>query len=892
MPVKPKHSLGVARPRAARQFTDREEFIAAFQRELAVRCPDEPRVLVFYGVGGIGKTSLRRELGKMLEAAQDQTVWAALDFDVPSYREPETALYVLAKSLRDRSKAPFPTFDIAYAYYWQKTRPQTPLTKSTFPLLAESDSLAEIIGLAGDLPFVGVVPKLAGLVARGGQFLKDWWTKRGCRELCELPGLEPAQLTERLPAFWAGDLKDHLQRKDTAAALFLDTYEALTEGERSAGKLYQHDEWVRELVAQLPEVLWVICGRERLRWEEADPDWGKCLSQHLVGGLADADARTFLASCGIGDGAVQQAIIKGSQGVPYYLDLAVDTYHEIRETKGREPVPADFAQTPMAVFMRFLRHLTQPEVETLKVLAVPRFWDTGLFELLVKGFQTGYPLTAFSDLCRFSFINEEAAPGTWTMHQLMRQSLQEHTSPELVKRVHRLLFELYGGQLKDIDIKGITDRQKAALAEAFYHGRAALAVQEFFQWFLKPAKQFEQAAQWRLLVPLYEQVSHDLEIALGPEHPDVAQSQDNLAVLLHEQGKYAEAEPLYQRALAIREKALGPEHPNVAESLNNMAELLRAQGKYAEAEPLYRRALAIREKVLGPEHPDAATSLNDLAMLLSAQGKYAEAEPLCRRALAIKERVLGPEHPSAAMSLNNLALLLKLQGKYAEAEPLYRRALAIREKVLGPEHPEVAVSLNNLARLLQDQDKYAEAEPLFRRALAIKERVLGPEHPSVAMSLNNLAAHLHAQGKYTEAEPLCRRALAIREKALGSEHPNVAESLNNLAELLKSQGKYAEVEPLHRRAMAIWEKALGPEHPDVATSLYHLAELLDSQAKYAEAEPLYRRALAIREKALGPKHPRVAKVLENLAALCRATGRDDEAKELEQRVAEIRSGEK
>jgi tetratricopeptide (TPR) repeat protein len=50
------------------------------------------------------------------------------------------------------------------------------------------------------------------------------------------------------------------------------------------------------------------------------------------------------------------------------------------------------------------------------------------------------------------------------------------------------------------------------------------------------------------------------------------------------------------------EKALGPEHPNVATSLNNLAALYKAQGRYAEAEPLYRRALEIWEKALGPEH--------------------------------------------------------------------------------------------------------------------------------------------------------------------------------------------------------------------------------------------------------------------------------------------------
>ena len=69
---------------------------------------------------------------------------------------------------------------------------------------------------------------------------------------------------------------------------------------------------------------------------------------------------------------------------------------------------------------------------------------------------------------------------------------------------------------------------------------------------------------------------------LGPEHPDVAQSLNNLAVLYHTQSKYAEAEPLYERSLAIKEKALG---------------LYQAQGKYAEAEPHYQHASAADDEL-------------------------------------------------------------------------------------------------------------------------------------------------------------------------------------------------------------------------------------------------------------------------------------------------------
>jgi tetratricopeptide (TPR) repeat protein len=102
--------------------------------------------------------------------------------------------------------------------------------------------------------------------------------------------------------------------------------------------------------------------------------------------------------------------------------------------------------------------------------------------------------------------------------------------------------------------------------------------------------------------------------------------------------QYAAAEPLYLRALEIYEKALGPEHPQVAATLNNLAFLSRAQGRYADAEPLYERALAITEKALGPEHPDVAVILENYADLLKKTGRHAEAEKLAERARNIRSK--------------------------------------------------------------------------------------------------------------------------------------------------------------------------------------------------------------------------------------------------------------
>ena len=319
-------------------------------------------------------------------------------------------------------------------------------------------------------------------------------------------------------------------------------------------------------------------------------------------------------------------------------------------------------------------------------------------------------------------------------------------------------------------------------------------------------------------------------------------------IKLYQAGKYAEAIPLAQQALEIREKVLGPDHPKVAASINNLANLYQAIGDYAKAELFFRRSLGIAEKALGPDHPSVATVLNNLAELYRAMGDYAKAEPFYLQALEISEKALGPEHRDVAASLNNLAQLYYAIGDDAKAEPLYQRALVILEKVLGTDHPDVAFPLSNLALIYKDMGDYAKAEPLDQRALGIWEKALGPDHPDVALSLNNLAVLYYSMDDYAKAEPLYRRALAIDEKALGTSHPKVAVDLNNLANLYQNLGDYAKAEPLYRRSLAIKEKALGPEHPDVATSLNNLATLEAAQQQYRSAFGSCKKGLAIEDR--------------------------------------------
>ena len=114
-----------------------------------------------------------------------------------------------------------------------------------------------------------------------------------------------------------------------------------------------------------------------------------------------------------------------------------------------------------------MKYLSVPEQETLKVLSTPRFWNKDIFKVLINNFNTGYPITAFSELNRFSFVQKTV--GKFQLHPLMRESLQVFQDQDLKKEVHNFMLDFYSNQLKDVDIEAITPEHETAFTEAFYH---------------------------------------------------------------------------------------------------------------------------------------------------------------------------------------------------------------------------------------------------------------------------------------------------------------------------------------------------------------------------------------------------------------------------------------
>jgi tetratricopeptide (TPR) repeat protein len=98
-------------------------------------------------------------------------------------------------------------------------------------------------------------------------------------------------------------------------------------------------------------------------------------------------------------------------------------------------------------------------------------------------------------------------------------------------------------------------------------------------------------------------------------------------IKFYQEDQYTEAISAANEALKVAEETFGPEHPKVATSLNNLALIYKAQGKQAAAEDFYKHALTILEKSSGSDNPRVATAIYNLARLYHDQEKYVEAEP-------------------------------------------------------------------------------------------------------------------------------------------------------------------------------------------------------------------------------------------------------------------------
>ena len=187
------------------------------------------------------------------------------------------------------------------------------------------------------------------------------------------------------------------------------------------------------------------------------------------------------------------------------------------------------------------------------------------------------------------------------------------------------------------------------------------------------------------------------EKTLSPQDPKLAVDFGQLAFRLQQAGRMAQAAPLYDKAVKAAEAVADvppPLKPLIVRVRAELAGVLREEGKEAEAEELLSSELA--PAAVNPQaRPDLTGPLDDLnrARQYHAQGGDQQAEFLYRRAISALEKA-PPQSAAGPLSsaLDGLGEVCHSQGRNPEAEELLLRALDLREKSAGNQIQTIGVT--------------------------------------------------------------------------------------------------------------------------------------------------------------------------------------------------------
>ena len=140
---------------------------------------------------------------------------------------------------------------------------------------------------------------------------------------------------------------------------------------------------------------------------------------------------------------------------------------------------------------------------------------------------------------------------------------------------------------------------------------------------------------------LYRRAEQPAQAAWGRESAEYGSFLNEVGRYYHRRRKLETAERFYLDGFGVRVRALGKEHPHVAESIVNLAILYENQSRNEKADTYYRTAAEIRERVLGATDLRTVEAKEHLARLLHGMQQHEEASRLEQEARAVRAPLLA-----------------------------------------------------------------------------------------------------------------------------------------------------------------------------------------------------------------------------------------------------------
>ena len=210
-----------------------------------------------------------------------------------------------------------------------------------------------------------------------------------------------------------------------------------------------------------------------------------------------------------------------------------------------------------------------------------------------------------------------------------------------------------------------------------------------------------------------------IQIAADPESSTAASLYGEAAQEAMKRGDGETAMALAQKAYDIEVAAVGQRGADLFFATHNLAVILGDLGRDAEAEPLLLRVLETRIKWYGGKHPDTIAAANNLAYHLIRVGKQEAGEKLLRLARDASAESFGEASSQVAQYDLQIGILLVQTDRRDEARPFLERGAAALGKGKPVTYPGRIASFTLLGNyLLPIAPETARARTLLRSAAA------------------------------------------------------------------------------------------------------------------------------------------------------------------------------
>ena len=234
---------------------------------------------------------------------------------------------------------------------------------------------------------------------------------------------------------------------------------------------------------------------------------------------------------------------------------------------------------------------------------------------------------------------------------------------------------------------------------------------------------------------------------------------DNLGVLLANQGRYNDAAAAAEEAFDIQKRALPADHPDLLNTEMNLASSLVNNHQLVRAEPLFRSVIAARTRVLGAGHTDTLMTQMELADDLWEQHRDREASEVARQAAEGLERSVGAQHAWTLGAWGTYGASACRAEHSSQGLAALQHVEQSRLTLYGADDWHTISTRVAIGTCLSEMQRYADAEPLLLQAAADMERVRGPHFHRTQAAYQALRDLYAAEGRAEEASRWSQRIL-------------------------------------------------------------------------------------------------------------------------------------